>query len=142
MVALVVAAVMWLASALLPVFVVPLPVRVGLAAAVAAAGVGVVAAAKTMLRRARTTENPTRPGRATYLVTGGVYRFSRNPLYLGMALILLAWAVYLASPFAVVLCAVFVLYLSRFQIQPEERALSALFGPEYGEYLRQVRRWL
>jgi protein-S-isoprenylcysteine O-methyltransferase Ste14 len=59
-----------------------------------------------------------------------------------MALILLAWAVYLASPLAVVLYALFVLCLSRFQIQPEERALSALFGPECGEYLRQVRRWL
>jgi protein-S-isoprenylcysteine O-methyltransferase Ste14 len=53
-----------------------------------------------------------------------------------------AWAVYLASPFAVVLCAVFVFYIGRFQIQPEERALSVLFGPEYGKYLRQVRRWL
>lgn len=76
------------------------------------------------------------------MVTSGVYRISRNPMYMGMVLFLTAWAVYLAAmlPFFGLLA--FILYITRFQILPEERALHALFGDEYTAYAARVRRWL
>lgn len=92
--------------------------------------------------QSRTTINPLRPERTSTLVTGGIYRITRNPMYVGMALFLLAWAVYLSAllPFAGV--PVFMLYITRFQIQPEERVLESLFGAEFLNYAARVRRWL
>lgn len=92
--------------------------------------------------RARTTTHPMWPDRATALVTHGIYRYTRNPMYLGMALLLVAWAVYLANLAALVGVALFVAYITRFQILPEERALSRIFKEEYEVYRRSVRRWL
>ena len=94
------------------------------------------------LRRARTTVNPLRPERASALVTTGVYRITRNPMYVGMALMLLAWAVLLASPAALAGPVTFIAYMNRFQIGPEEDALDTLFGPDYAAYRSRVRRWL
>ena len=93
-------------------------------------------------RASRTTVNPLKPERASALVTGGVYRVTRNPMYVGMVFLLLAWAVYLSAvlPFAGIV--VFILYITRFQIQPEERVLERLFGDEYATYATRVRRWL
>lgn len=93
-------------------------------------------------RASRTTINPLKPERTTALVTGGVYKITRNPMYVGMSLLLLAWAVWLSAllPFAGPV--IFVLYITRFQIQPEERVLLELFGEEYATYASRVRRWL
>lgn len=76
------------------------------------------------------------------LVTGGVYKYSRNPMYLGMALVLAAWAAIIepAPSFASVL--VFIAYRSYFQIKDEEEALAELFGEEFYAYKSRVRRWL
>jgi protein-S-isoprenylcysteine O-methyltransferase Ste14 len=93
-------------------------------------------------RRAHTTVDPLHPDKASRLVTGGIYRVSRNPMYLGFALLLLAWAVFLASPWMLLGVPAFMLYIGRFQIQPEERALETLFGQEFRDYRAQVRRWL
>ena len=94
------------------------------------------------MHRAHTTWHPSRPDSATYLVTAGAFRYSRNPTYLGMLLVLLGWAVFLASPLTLVPAVLFVVYLNRFQIRPEERASSAIFGREYDGYVSRVRRWL
>jgi protein-S-isoprenylcysteine O-methyltransferase Ste14 len=75
-------------------------------------------------------------------VATGVYSFTRNPMYLGMASILLAWAVLLASPWALLGPALFVAYITRFQIVPEERVLAKLFGESFAAYTRRVRRWI
>ena len=115
-----------------------------LAVAVAVASIGVVfgfSAMATFLR-AKTTMNPTKPAAASALVTHGVYRFTRNPMYVSLVLYLLAWAVYLSNWLALIVIPVFALYIDRFQIQPEERALSALYGSEYASYKSRVRRWL
>jgi protein-S-isoprenylcysteine O-methyltransferase Ste14 len=93
-------------------------------------------------RKSRTTVNPLKPERVTALVTSGVYKVTRNPMYVGMSLLLLAWAVWLSAllPFAGPV--IFVLYITRFQIQPEERVLLERFGDEYSAYAARVRRWL
>lgn len=94
------------------------------------------------IRRARTTISPIKPEAATSLVTSGVYRFTRNPMYLGLCFVLVAWAVFLSSAWAFLGPVAFVLYINRFQIAPEERVLSKLFGPVFVEYQSKVRRWL
>jgi protein-S-isoprenylcysteine O-methyltransferase Ste14 len=93
-------------------------------------------------RRARTTVNPMDPGAATELVETGVYRFTRNPMYLGFGLVLLGWAVALSSLPALLSLAAYVLYIDRFQIAPEERALERVFGERYLAYRGRVRRWI
>ena len=91
----------------------------------------------------RTTVNPLRPERASSLVTDGIYRITRNPMYIGMVFLLLAWGLYLADAVVLLLGpAGYVLYLNRFQIGPEERVLLGLFGDEYRAYMARVRRWL
>ena len=92
-------------------------------------------------RRARTTVNPLQPHKASALVTSGVYRISRNPMYVGFAFLLLGWAVALGEPLAFLGVPAFVLFITRFQILPEERALTTLFGVEFERYCTTVRRW-
>ena len=94
-----------------------------------------------MFRREGTEVSPTSPANRK-LITIGPSRFTRNPMYLGLLLALLGWAAFLANPLALLLVPAFVLYINRFQIKPEERTLSALFGGEYGAYQERVRRWL
>ena len=93
-------------------------------------------------RQHDTTVNPTRPETTTLIVTAGIYRFTRNPMYLGLAFVLAGWAVYLANIAAMALVPVFALYMTRFQIKPEERALMAKFGADFADYMATVRRWL
>jgi protein-S-isoprenylcysteine O-methyltransferase Ste14 len=92
--------------------------------------------------RKRTTINPMRPHNASALVKTGIYRITRNPMYVGLAFNLSAWCIYLDSPFALVGVAGFILYINAFQILPEERTLIKLFGDEYREYQSRVPRWL
>ena len=90
----------------------------------------------------RTTVNPHTPDRTSALVTGGIYRLTRNPMYLGMALFLAAWALWLGqlTPWAGI--GVYVGYLNRFQIAPEERVLAQKFGAAWEAYRGRVRRWV
>ena len=76
------------------------------------------------------------------LVTTGIYRKTRNPMYVALAMALLAWAVWLAHPLALAGVVAFVAWMNRYQIAPEERALHALFGTEFERYRSEVRRWL
>lgn len=92
-------------------------------------------------RRARTTVNPHRPEASSALVTDGVYRLTRNPMYIGVMLLLIALAVWLAFPWSILCVLGFMLYLTCFQIVPEERALAARFGDDYRAYRDRVRRW-
>jgi protein-S-isoprenylcysteine O-methyltransferase Ste14 len=90
----------------------------------------------------RTTVNPTRPAAATALVQDGVYRWTRNPMYVGLALGLAGVAVGLSNLGAMVLLPAFVAWIDRFQIVPEERALLAKFAAAFTDYSARVRRWL
>jgi len=93
-------------------------------------------------RRLRTTVNPTKPQSTTTVVTTGVYRLSRNPMYLGLALLLLGQAIWESHPVAFLGVPAFILYMNRFQILAEERALVGKFGSEYLAYMTVVRRWI
>lgn len=92
--------------------------------------------------RARTTLNPLHPEKTCRLVTSGLYRVSRNPMYLGLAFMLMAWSIHLAFWQGLFIVVIFIAYIQRFQIVPEERALLAKFGEEFERYKTQVRPWL
>lgn len=107
-----------------------------------AIGLLIALAGVVSFHRAATTVDPMNPRDASSLVTTGIYRFTRNPMYLGMLLILLGWAVWLAHPFSLLMLPLFVAYMNRFQIRPEERVLRAKFGELFDAYARASRRWI
>ena len=92
--------------------------------------------------KAKTTVNPTAPSNANTLVIKSLYRYSRNPMYLGMLLILSAWLAWLGNIAAFPILILFVWYMTEFQIKPEEQALTEKFGDEYQAYCKKVRRWI
>ena len=141
-VALVVALAMWWVSRYGLLEGVPPLWRVGAALVVAAVGAAFDVAGILAFGRAKTTVNPMKPEKSAALVNTGVFRITRNPMYVGMVFILLAWAVYLASPWALFGPPLFAAYITRFQIKPEERVLAARFGDQFASYTARVRRWL
>lgn len=93
-------------------------------------------------RKAQTTINPLSPEKASHLVIDGIYRLTRNPMYLGMVLLLLSWAIYLTNYLAFAFLPLFTVYITQFQIKPEEKILTGIFGNEFINYQQQVRRWI
>ncbi len=93
-------------------------------------------------RRASTTVNPTKPETTTQLVSSGIYNMTRNPMYLGVLLVLLSWAIWLGSVLNVVVLFLFVWYITTFQIIPEEKALEKTFPETFNTYKSRVRRWI
>lgn len=141
-VTLLVGVLMWGAARAWPACGFELPGRGVLTAVFVLAGIALVGASAQRFRRAGTTMNPMRPHKASALVDTGFYRYSRNPIYLGDGLILAGWGLWLANGVSLALIGLFVWYLNRFQIGPEERALRAAFGDAFDAYRRRVRRWI
>jgi len=141
-VALVTAVLMWLASRSSPALTFVFPASNLLAVGLAAIGLTVAISGVVTFRRARTTLNPTKPEASSSLVSWGIYKITRNPMYLGLLLVLTAGAIFLSNWLAFLFLPVFVVYIDRFQIVPEERALTSLFAREFVHYQSRVRRWL
>jgi protein-S-isoprenylcysteine O-methyltransferase Ste14 len=108
--------------------------RLNMAVVLALCGVAFAISGVIAFRRWNTTVRPEHPEKTTALVNTGPYRYSRNPMYLGMLVILLAWTIYLAAPWSVLGLVAFVLYITCFQIIPEERALAAKFGADFQRF--------
>ncbi|MCK0134699.1 isoprenylcysteine carboxylmethyltransferase family protein [Arenibacter sp. S6351L] len=89
----------------------------------------------------KTSIDPRTPSKVSKLVTGGLYQYSRNPMYLALLLLLLTWGLYLGNAFNTLLAAGFVYYMNTYQIKPEEEVLTNMFGKEYQKYCVMVRRW-
>lgn len=142
LVTLIVAVAMRAAAAALPSFSLQLPGHAAAGLLLAAAGFLIEVAAVLSILRARTSVNPMRPRSTSRLVATGVYRITRNPIYLGDFIVLVGWAIYLSSVAALLLTPLFILYINRFQIMPEERVLLDMFGDDYTAYRARVRRWL
>lgn len=133
---------MWLISPQVPGIDATASWHLAASVAVMLVGVAVCLAGVLSFRLARTTVNPLKPETATALVSSGIYRYTRNPMYLGFAIALVAWSIYLVSLVALLGVAGFMLYMNRFQIGPEEDALASLFGEDFAAYRTRVRRWL
>lgn len=120
----------------------PFQLPMGLSYALAIIGTVIALSGIYAFYRAKTTVDPHRIEQTSSLVQTGIYRFTRNPMYLGLACWLLAWTLWLGNGLALLGIVLFVSYLNRFQIQPEERMLSEKFCAQYQQYQQQVRRWL
>jgi protein-S-isoprenylcysteine O-methyltransferase Ste14 len=138
----VVALLMWAVASWLPSWQIALPGRTVATVLLLLVAGAIGLAGVRAFDRARTTVDPLRPERASALVTSGIYRRTRNPMYVALAIALLAWALWLAHPLALPWVIAFVAWMNRYQIAPEERALQALFGAEFARYCSEVRRWL
>lgn len=136
------AALVWFTGLAAPAFDFAIAGNVIWAVGLLLVGVLTSLAGVVSFRWAKTTVNPLKPDAASALVMSGVFRYSRNPMYLGFALTLLGWVLFVSNALAVLLLPAFMLYMNRFQISPEERALNSLFGEDYVVYCARVRRWL
>jgi protein-S-isoprenylcysteine O-methyltransferase Ste14 len=139
---LVAAALMWALHRWIPLvhWIAPPWTRLGGLPAVV--GLGIAMAAAFRFRRAGTTTNPMDPSKASQLVTGGVFRMTRNPMYLGLVLLLTGWAIWLGSASPWFVPPLFAIVITVVQIIPEERALRQRFGEPYRAYQRRVARWI
>lgn len=129
-------------DSLFPSYSIEIPFRDFLAIFFVACGLGFAVAGTVAFRQSKTTINPLSPEKASALVVGGVYQISRNPMYVGLASLLFGWLIFLSSIPAFLSLIGFILYIDRFQIQVEERALTAIFGEEFVKYKNSVRAWL
>jgi len=139
---LILATLMWLATHYAPFYVWPHPPwnRVGLM--LIGLGLSIDLWSLFLFFRAKTTINPMKPANSGMLVSHGMYRISRNPMYLGLLLLLSGWAIYLGDTVTFIGPPLLVYILNRQQILPEERILEHIFGEQYRQYCRRVRRWL
>lgn len=118
------------------------PPLLSIAIVLAMLGVGIAVSGVREFSKKQTTVNPLTPDRATELVVSGIFNRTRNPMYLGLLFVLTGYAVYLANGAALLVLPLFVAYLTRYQIVPEERAMHELFGARFKEYCLRVRRWI
>ncbi len=133
---------MWLVAWVWPELTVRFPGQTVLAGILAASGLGIDLVSVARFFRQRTTINPFKPEAASHLVVSGLYRYTRNPMYFGMLLVLCGWAVWLGHLIAAAGPVLFAIVLTRLQILAEEAALEARFGQEYRDYKARVRRWI
>lgn len=112
-----------------------------LAVALVAIGALIAVAGVVAFRQSKTTANPMDPSASSALVSHGIYRFTRNPMYLGFLLALAGWGVQIGNLPALAWLVVYVLYINRYQIIPEERILEDKFGQDFLDYRKHVRRW-
>jgi len=142
LVGLATAGLIWLLARELPQYRIPAPGATKTAIPLAYIGAAIDLAGLAAFLKAKTTINPLKPEKATHLVRSSIYRHTRNLMYLGMLALLLAWSAYLAHPAPFAALPLFVLYINCFQIAPEERAMARLFGAEFDDHRRRLRRWL
>lgn len=138
---IVTAALMWWTASSLPSLAFAFPGRRAAAIVVGLAGATVALLGMISFRRADTTINPLNPAKTSALVVTGIFRVTRNPMYAGLLLVLTAWALQLSNFVVLAFPVLFVLYMNRFQILPEERFLAAKFGSDFAAYCQRVRRW-
>lgn len=133
---------MWLVTEIFPALTVAWLHSIKVAVAIALLGIVISLTGIVTFKRAHTTINPKNPTEVSSLVSSGIYRYSRNPMYLGVLLVLVGWMFYLGNSLAVLGILIFITYITRFQIIPEERLLEEKFQAKFLSYKNSVRRWL
>lgn len=133
---------MWLLAAYVPIVLITFAGQVVVAILLAVVGVQLAIAGARTFHERKTTVNPLKPEESSSLITDGVFKLSRNPIYLGMLLGLAGFAVWLGALTALIVLPMFVMYMNQFQIKPEERSLQRNFGESFSQYMRNTRRWI
>jgi len=132
----------WTAGRYFPIFAFNLPYQTWLAGLLVLGGFAIDIAGLLAFRKVQTTINPLRPQNASYLVIVGIYHVTRNPMYLGMLVVLLGAVVYFGNLSGFLVLPLFVFSINKLQIEPEEKTLDKLFGDSYQKYRAEVRRWI
>ncbi|MEM9878581.1 MAG: isoprenylcysteine carboxylmethyltransferase family protein [Pseudomonadota bacterium] len=140
--ALIAGALIWLLAEFVPGLTIAFSGHQVIAYALISIGLCLDLASAAAFVKSKTTINPMAPERSNALVISGFYKFSRNPMYLGLVLILLGWALWLGKVAGFIPVAMFIFTITQFQIKPEEDALEAIFRDQYRDYKRRVRRWI
>lgn len=105
-------------------------------------GVSIALVGIIQFKQHKTTVNPIKLNKVSSLVTSGIYAYTRNPMYVGLAVLLIGWGVWLGSTWSLIVVPVFIFTMTTLQIKKEEQVLTDLFGQEYIDYMKTVRRWL
>ena len=113
-----------------------------LAAIIGLEGVIIIILSIRLFKKGNTTVNPFKLDETSSLITEGVYRFTRNPMYLGLSSIQLGAAIYFGSYISLILIPVFIVYITKKQIYFEEISLEKKFGQDFLKYSDKVRRWI
>ena len=95
-----------------------------------------------LFKKYKTTVNPLKPEETTTLVTTGIFSITRNPMYLGLFFLISSTVLFFGSWFGIIILIIFVWYINKFQIIPEEQTMEKLFGKKYNDYRQNVRRWI
>lgn len=133
---------MWLVARMSPGSGIEIPGREWVALVILIAGFALIIVGASAFISAKTTINPMSPESATSIVSSGIYKLSRNPMYVGLFIMLMAWVIFLGNILTALLLPPFILCMNRSQIIPEENALLTKFGDEYARYMKSVRRWI
>jgi protein-S-isoprenylcysteine O-methyltransferase Ste14 len=137
-----IAGLMWLMSPDWSNYEINSSIKLGIVFLLLLCGIAIELMGLLHFRKAKTTINPLKPEESSQLVTFGIYQITRNPMYLGMTLLLFAWGIYLTNIFPIALLPLFNLYITQFQIKPEEKILTNIFGQDFILYCKKVRRWI
>ena len=92
--------------------------------------------------KSKTTVNPIQFEEVNKLVTSGIFKYSRNPMYLGMLMIVLSASIFYLNIYSILTPLLFILWINKFQIKREEEFLIEKFGDEYLSYKKKTRRWI
>ncbi|MDA1027799.1 MAG: isoprenylcysteine carboxylmethyltransferase family protein [Bacteroidetes bacterium] len=142
LVGVVVGCLQWGVTRLIPQLAIDVRFQLPLALFVTLTGCALIFLGTWTFKKHATTLNPLTPRDASALVTSGVYRWTRNPMYLGMMIILVGWSIGLGNIGATALVLVFGAYITQFQIKPEEAILTDLFPDDYPVFCDRTNRWL
>ena len=104
-------------------------------------GIIIIIISFQMFKRKKTTINPIKIEKASSLVTNGIFKYSRNPMYFGMVLILISTGIKFNFYGGILMIVIFICFITYFQILPEERAMLKLFGKDFINYKNKTRRW-
>lgn len=132
----------WLVHYIFPNLSYDLPYQVWLVAFTLFLSAVIGISGVTEFTKRSTTVNPHKPDNAKVLVNDGIYSLSRNPMYLALLLVLIAWVIYLGNMLSLLILPLFVWYMNSYQIEPEEESMARKFGVEYEAYRERVRRWV
>ncbi len=105
-------------------------------------GLMILVSAVSLFKKKETTVNPMSPEKASSLVVDGVFKYTRNPMYLGMSVVLLSISIQFNLIGGLLIVCLFVAYITVFQIIPEEEAMEENFGEEYLSFKKSTRRWI
>ena len=129
-------------SRLIPSLTLSIPASISIGVVVVLIGAIVALAGVLEFRKVKTTVDPRYPQKSEILVITGIYKISRNPMYLGFLILLFGWFVILENVATLLLLPIFLLYINQFQIKPEEKFLLKKFGSDFSQYCNKVRRWI